>query len=347
MAEKVAVVVPVLDEAETLPALLADLAAQEPRVGEIVVVDAGSADGTLELLRAHGSLRLVEAPGATPGRGRNEGVRAATAPHRRHAGRRQPGRPRLRRRARPRGGRGAGRGRRQRAGRAHRLRARSGLVHAQGVQAGGALGPDRRAAPAGRAQRGLLHARGVGGRGRLSPRASLGRGQGLPTRAPCCGPRDRRRAGGRRALAPARLAAGGLPPVPQLRARRRARPGRPPERARHLRGLRGRRGAGGVLRARLAHRGRFPSRRRGRLPRALHPRRPSLARLRTPRSPGSRRSGSSSTWPRCRAFSRDCSSEGVSAGESRYLPFRPIFSGDRGLRDCNGQDVPPRCSPPQ
>lgn len=79
MAEKVAVVVPVLDEAETLPALLADLAAQEPRVGEIVVVDAGSADGTLELLRAHGSLRLVEAPGATPGRGRNEGVRAATA----------------------------------------------------------------------------------------------------------------------------------------------------------------------------------------------------------------------------------------------------------------------------
>ena len=79
MAEKVAVVVPVLDECETLPALLADLAAQEPRVGEIVVVDAGSADGTLELLRAHGSLRLVEAPGATPGRGRNEGVRAATA----------------------------------------------------------------------------------------------------------------------------------------------------------------------------------------------------------------------------------------------------------------------------
>jgi len=78
-SEKVAVVVPVLDEAETLPALLADLAAQEPRVGEIVVVDAGSADGTLELLRAHGSLRLVEAPGATPGRGRNEGVRAATA----------------------------------------------------------------------------------------------------------------------------------------------------------------------------------------------------------------------------------------------------------------------------
>jgi glycosyltransferase involved in cell wall biosynthesis len=83
MAEAVAVVVPVLDEAETLPALLADLAAQEPPLQELVVVDAGSTDGTLDLLRAKeealAALRVVEAPGATPGRGRNEGVRAASA----------------------------------------------------------------------------------------------------------------------------------------------------------------------------------------------------------------------------------------------------------------------------
>jgi len=82
MAE-VAVVVPVLDEEESLPALLGDLAAQEPPLREIVVVDAGSTDGTLALLRAKQerlpTLRIVEAPGATPGRGRNEGVGAASA----------------------------------------------------------------------------------------------------------------------------------------------------------------------------------------------------------------------------------------------------------------------------
>jgi len=84
MPESVAVVVPVLDEAEALPALLADLAAQEPPLQEIVVVDAGSSDGTVELVRAQReglpALRLVEAPDATPGRGRNEGVRAASSP---------------------------------------------------------------------------------------------------------------------------------------------------------------------------------------------------------------------------------------------------------------------------
>jgi glycosyltransferase involved in cell wall biosynthesis len=78
-----AVVVPILDEEESLPALLADLAAQEPPLEQIVVVDAGSTDGTLALLRAEQqrlpSLRVVEIPRATPGRGRNEGIRATDA----------------------------------------------------------------------------------------------------------------------------------------------------------------------------------------------------------------------------------------------------------------------------
>ena len=82
-AQPVAVVVPVLNEAESLPALLADLGAQRPPVEEIVVVDAGSRDGTRELLRGEGvrlpGLKTLEADGATPGRGRNEGIAAASA----------------------------------------------------------------------------------------------------------------------------------------------------------------------------------------------------------------------------------------------------------------------------
>lgn len=78
-----AVVVPVLDEEESLPALLGDLETQKPPVEEIVVVDAGSTDGTLALLRAEAerfpALRIVQAPGAPPGRGRNEGISAAAA----------------------------------------------------------------------------------------------------------------------------------------------------------------------------------------------------------------------------------------------------------------------------
>lgn len=79
----VAVVVPVLNEAETLPALLADLGAQQPPVRELVVVDAGSSDGTVALLRAAQerlpALRVLEVAGATPGRGRNEGIRETAA----------------------------------------------------------------------------------------------------------------------------------------------------------------------------------------------------------------------------------------------------------------------------
>jgi succinoglycan biosynthesis protein ExoA len=81
--QPVAVVVPVLNEVESLPGLLADLQAQLPPLAEIVVVDAGSHDGTRELLRREErrlpALRVLEAEGATPGRGRNKGIVAAAA----------------------------------------------------------------------------------------------------------------------------------------------------------------------------------------------------------------------------------------------------------------------------
>lgn len=81
--QPVAVVVPVLNEAESLPGLLADLKAQLPPLGEVVVVDAGSHDGTRELLqreqRRFPALVVLDADGATPGRGRNKGIAAAGA----------------------------------------------------------------------------------------------------------------------------------------------------------------------------------------------------------------------------------------------------------------------------
>lgn len=55
------VVIPAIDEATTLPALLADLTALGDVLGEIVVVDAGSSDGTPALARSAGA-RVIEAP---------------------------------------------------------------------------------------------------------------------------------------------------------------------------------------------------------------------------------------------------------------------------------------------
>ncbi len=68
------VIIPALNEASSLPALLDALKAQTRRPDEIIVADAGSEDGTQALARARGA-KVV--PGGRPGVGRNAGVRAA------------------------------------------------------------------------------------------------------------------------------------------------------------------------------------------------------------------------------------------------------------------------------
>lgn len=86
MAEesRVAVIVPVRDEAESLPSLLDDLAAQSPPLAEIVVVDAGSRDASYDLARRAreriSALTVLRVEGATPGRGRNAGIETARSP---------------------------------------------------------------------------------------------------------------------------------------------------------------------------------------------------------------------------------------------------------------------------
>ena len=79
MANGLAVIVPALNEADNLGDLLEDLARQSPAPDEVIVVDAGSSDGTGDLVErqafAWPALRVVRLDGAAPGRARNEGIR--------------------------------------------------------------------------------------------------------------------------------------------------------------------------------------------------------------------------------------------------------------------------------
>lgn len=72
---RLSVIIPTLNEALALPGLLDALYAQTRRPDEIIVADAGSTDGTQELVRAKGAALV---PGGRPGPGRNAGARAAT-----------------------------------------------------------------------------------------------------------------------------------------------------------------------------------------------------------------------------------------------------------------------------
>ncbi|MDT7540300.1 MAG: hypothetical protein QOE33_204 [Acidobacteriota bacterium] len=79
---RVSLVVPVRDEAATIDRLLSTLARQTRQPDEIIFVDGGSRDETVARLREaaarSSSIRIVEAGDATPGRGRNVGIEAAT-----------------------------------------------------------------------------------------------------------------------------------------------------------------------------------------------------------------------------------------------------------------------------
>ncbi|MGH9148991.1 MAG: glycosyltransferase, partial [Acidimicrobiales bacterium] len=65
-AVPVAVVIPARDEAANLPTLLASLAAQTRRPGQVVVVDDHSADATAAVAAAAGAT-VVAAPDLPPG----------------------------------------------------------------------------------------------------------------------------------------------------------------------------------------------------------------------------------------------------------------------------------------
>lgn len=78
----ISLVVPVRDEEASLPALLDSVRRQTRPPDEVILVDGGSTDRTAalarELTRDDARFRVVEAGEATPGRGRNVGVAAAS-----------------------------------------------------------------------------------------------------------------------------------------------------------------------------------------------------------------------------------------------------------------------------
>src|SRR5262245_43695731 len=78
----VSLVIPVRNEKPSLPELLRSLGDQTRPPDEIILVDGGSTDGTFALARklttGDPRFRVIEAGDATPGRGRNVGIAAAT-----------------------------------------------------------------------------------------------------------------------------------------------------------------------------------------------------------------------------------------------------------------------------
>jgi glycosyltransferase involved in cell wall biosynthesis len=74
---KVSLITTVKDADEAVGAFLDSLAAQRRAPDEVIVVDGGSTDGTLDKLRAAEAVTLIEDPGANIARGRNLAIAAA------------------------------------------------------------------------------------------------------------------------------------------------------------------------------------------------------------------------------------------------------------------------------
>jgi len=78
---RISLILTVMDEADSLPGLLDSISAQTHAPDEIVIVDGGSTDATLDILRANARrlpLNIISQPGANISQGRNAAIRAST-----------------------------------------------------------------------------------------------------------------------------------------------------------------------------------------------------------------------------------------------------------------------------
>jgi len=83
MLPNISLIIPVKNEAKTLPALFANLKEQTVDVNEIVITDAGSTDGTSSLCKSEKlilPIHLIKVNYALPGRGRNLAIKQSQGP---------------------------------------------------------------------------------------------------------------------------------------------------------------------------------------------------------------------------------------------------------------------------